>query len=371
MDKQKQLLIDNIRKRRKQKKLQQARHKAAAVVTIAAVAVSSLGFVYTASANEIKLTEINEFTGQNDTTVIKTHTNSLEKILEDNGVSVSEYDKVNLPIESDITEDTDVVITRGKPVTVKTKDGEQVVSVTKADAKAALQEAGIAVGDLDEITADGDRIEVVSVDEQYDIQTESVPFETEYDEDDTLPEGETKVKTEGVEGVKTLTYKVIAKDGAEVSRELVSEDITDAPQNKVILKGTKKSEPAKTVQDLSSSGAAASENGNTIAGHRYSKKITMRATAYSTHPSENGGYTVSAMGNKLGHGIVAVDPSVMPLGSKVYVAAADGSWTYGIASAEDTGGSIKGNKIDLCYEGTVSEVNQFGVRDCVVYILAD
>ena len=363
MDKQKQLLIDNIRKRRKQKKLQQARHKAAAVVTIAAVAVSSLGFVYTASANEIKLTEINEFTGQNDTTVIKTHTNSLEKILEDNGVSVSEYDKVNLPIESDITEDTDVVITRGKLVTVKTKDGEQVVSVTKADAKEALQEAGIAVGDLDEITADGDRIEVVSVDEQYDIQTESVPFETEYDEDDTLPAGETKVKTEGAEGVKTLTYKVIAKDGAEVSRELISEDITDTPQNRVILKGT------KTVQDSSSSGA--SESGNTIAGHRYSKKITMRATAYSTHPSENGGYTVSAMGNKLGHGIVAVDPSVVPLGSKVYVAAADGSWTYGIASAEDTGGAIKGNKIDLCYEGTVSEVNQFGVRDCVVYILAD
>lgn len=368
MDKQKQLLIDNIRKRRKQKKLQQARRKMAAVITIAAVAISSFGFVYTASANEIKLTEINEFTGQNDTTVIKTHTNSLEKILEDNGVSVTEYDKVNLPIESDITEDTDVVITRGKPVTVKTKDGEQVVSVTKADAKEALQEAGIAVGDLDEITADGDRIEVVSVDEQYDIQTESIPFETEYDEDDTLPKGETKVKTEGVEGVKTLTYKVIAKDGAEVSRELVSEDITDAPQNKVILKGTK---PAKTVQDLNSSGAAASESGNTIAGRRYSKKITMRATAYSTHPSENGGYTVSAMGNKLGHGIVAVDPSVVPLGSKVYVAAADGSWTYGIASAEDTGGAIKGNKIDLCYEGTVSEVNRFGVRDCVVYVLAD
>lgn len=365
MDKQKQLLIDNIRKRRKQKKLQQARRKAAAVVTIAAVAVSSLGFVYTASANEIKLTEINEFTGQNDTTVIKTHTNSLEKILEDNGVSVTEYDKMNLPIESDITEDTDVVITRGKPVTVKTKDGEQVVSVTKADAKAALEEAGIAVGDLDEITSDGDRIEVVAVDEQYDVQTESVPFETEYDEDDTLPEGETKVKSEGVEGVKTLTYKVIAKDGAEVSRELISEEITDAPQNKVILKGTKK---AVSVSDSSK---AATESGGTIAGHKYSRKITMRATAYSTHPSENGGYTVSAMGNQLGHGIVAVDPSVVPLGSKVYVAAADGSWAYGIASAEDTGGAIKGNKIDLCYEGTVSEVNQFGVRDCVVYILAD
>ena len=91
-----------------------------------------------------------------------------------------------------------------------------------------------------------------------------------------------------------------------------------------------------------------------------------RATAYSTSPSENGGYTVSAMGNPLGYGIVAVDPSVVPLGSKVYVTSADGSWSYGVASAEDTGGAIKGNKIDLCYG---SNANDFGRRSCVVYIL--
>lgn len=371
MDKQKQMLIDSIRKRRKQKKLQQARRRVAAVVTATVMALSSLGFAYTASANEITLTEINEFTGQNNTMVIKTHTNSLEKILEDNGVSVTEHDKVNVPMESDITEDTDVVITRGKPVTVKTKDGEQTVSVTKADAKAALQEVGISVGELDEINSDGNRIEVISVDEANDIQTESIPFETEYVEDSELPEGETSVRSEGAEGVKTLTYKVVLKDGAEVSRELISEDITDAPKNRVIAKGTKKAAPAKTVQEMSMNDSPATDTGSTIAGHKYSKKITMRATAYSTHPSENGGYTVSAMGNQLGHGIVAVDPSVIPLGSKVYVEAADGSWTYGVASAEDTGGSIKGNKIDLCYEGTVSEVNKFGIRDCVVYVLTD
>lgn len=72
------------------------------------------------------------------------------------------------------------------------------------------------------------------------------------------------------------------------------------------------------------------------------------------------------MGNPLGYGIVAVDPSVVPLGSKVYVTSADGSWSYGVASAEDTGGAIKGNKIDLCYN---SNANDFGRRSCVVYIL--
>ena len=95
----------------------------------------------------------------------------------------------------------------------------------------------------------------------------------------------------------------------------------------------------------------------------------MTATAYSTSPSENGGYTVSAMGNSLGYGIVAVDPSVVPLGSKVYVESTDGTWTYGVASAEDTGGAIKGNRIDLCYEGSVASVNTFGRRSCNVYIL--
>ena len=92
----------------------------------------------------------------------------------------------------------------------------------------------------------------------------------------------------------------------------------------------------------------------------------MTATAYSTDPSENAGYTVSAMGNPLGYGIVAVDPNVIPLGSTVYVTAPDGSWVYGVASAEDTGGAIKGNKIDLCFP---YNNDAFGRRSCVVYVL--
>lgn len=360
--------IMDIRNRRKQKRLKRLRHKIAGLTALAITASASCGFVYTASANEITLTEINEFTGQNNTTVIKTHADSVEEILNDHGVSVSETDKVNVPVSSDITGDTNIVVTYGKQVTVKTKDGEQVVNVTKADAKAALEEAGIAVGDKDEIKADGDVIELVAVNETNEVTTEPIPFETEYVEDDTLPEGETQIGTEGQEGEKTIIHKVTLKDGVETGRELVSEEITKEPVNKVILKGTKKP-AATTVSGSLSTGSNAEDTGSTIAGYKYTKKITMRATAYSTHPSENGGYTVSAMGNPLGHGIVAVDPSIIPLGSKVYIEAADGSWVYGVASAEDTGGAIKGNKIDLCYEGSVSDVNAFGVRDCVVYIL--
>lgn len=371
MDKQRMNLIQDIHKRRERKKQQRARRRVVAFVTMIAVGVGSFGMVYTASANEITLTEINEFTGQSETKVIKTHIDTVEKILEDQGVSVGEADKVNLPVEASVTEGTDIVITRGKQITVKTKDGEQVVSVTKADAKDALAEAGINVGEMDEVTSDGNTIELVAVEEVEEVTTEEVPFETEYVEDSSMAAGEVEVKSEGMSGVKTIIHKVTLRDGAEVSREIMSEDITEAPQNRVVAKGTKVNTPAATtVSGLNSSGAStATDTGNTIAGYKYKKKITMKATAYSTHPSENGGYTVSAMGNALGHGIVAVDPSVIPLGSKVYIEAADGSWVYGVASAEDTGGVIKGNKIDLCYEGSVSEVNKFGVRSCVVYIL--
>lgn len=387
MDEQRMNFINDIRERRARNRRRRMRRRAAMLTALMLAATASCGFVYTASANEITLTEINEFTGQSNTTVIKTHASSVEEILDEHGMSVSEADKISVsssepaateePAQEntdggqagDITGDANIVVMRGKQVTVKTKDGEQVVNVTKADAKAALEEAGITVGENDEVKADGDVIELVSVTEKEEVTTEPVPFETEYVEDDTLAAGETKVSTEGREGEKTIIHKITFKDGVEVNRELVSEDITKEPVNKVVLKGTKPAAtPGPTVSQASAV-TGGSDTGNTIDGHSYSKKITMRATAYSTHPSENGGYTVSAMGNPLGHGIVAVDPSVIPLGSKVYVAAADGSWVYGVASAEDTGGAIKGNKIDLCYEGSVSEVNTFGVRDCVVYIL--
>ena len=132
--------------------------------------------------------------------------------------------------------------------------------------------------------------------------------------------------------------------------------------------GTDIGERAGIDEDIAESGGDAGSSGGIIDGMNYSRRIDMTATAYSTAPEENGGYSVSAMGSPLGYGIVAVDPSVIPLGSTVYVTSDDGSWSYGVASAEDTGGAIKGNRIDLCYD-TTGDVSWFGRRGCVVYVL--
>jgi len=67
-------------------------------------------------------------------------------------------------------------------------------------------------------------------------------------------------------------------------------------------------------------------------------------------------------------GTIAVDPRVVPLGSKVYVQSTNGSWIYGTAVCEDTGGSIKGNKIDLYFD-TQGECIRFGIRKAYMYIL--
>jgi 3D (Asp-Asp-Asp) domain-containing protein len=92
----------------------------------------------------------------------------------------------------------------------------------------------------------------------------------------------------------------------------------------------------------------------------YQRRIVMEATAYTADDPGNSGYT--ANGHRLQHGMVSVDPDVIPLGTQLYVEG------YGYAVADDTGGAIVGNRIDLAMD-TTSEALDFGRRDVVVYVL--
>ena len=113
----------------------------------------------------------------------------------------------------------------------------------------------------------------------------------------------------------------------------------------------------------------------TVAGRAltYSKKLNMRATAYTADPSENGQWgAVDALGNELKLGTVAVDPNVIPLGTKLFVTGyqfrhlPQGGF---IATASDTGGAIKGNKIDIFVPVSKQTGNTFGVQAVQVYVL--
>ncbi len=94
--------------------------------------------------------------------------------------------------------------------------------------------------------------------------------------------------------------------------------------------------------------------------NRYNRAVTMTASAYTAYDDGNSNYTYR--GNMLRKGLAAVDPRVIPLGSRLYIEG------YGYAIADDIGGAIKGNRIDLAYESR-DEAFKFGLRKVTVYIL--
>ena len=158
----------------------------------------------------------------------------------------------------------------------------------------------------------------------------------------------------------------VYNDGVEVSRTEVSRETVCEKQDKVVLKGTKKKTAVKASANKSASKNAStisnSKSGGSTANFSYSRKMTMTATAYSAF-SREGGYGKTASGMTAGYGVVAVDPSVISLGTRLYVEG------YGYAIAADTGGAIKGHKIDLCFEKSNRELMAFGKKKLTVYIL--
>ncbi|MDR9854138.1 3D domain-containing protein [Paenibacillus sp. VCA1] len=105
----------------------------------------------------------------------------------------------------------------------------------------------------------------------------------------------------------------------------------------------------------------------------YNKTLKVKATAYSSAANENGRWgAVDYFGNPLELGTIAVDPSIIPLGTRVLVT---GHSFPGlpkkafVATARDTGSAIKGNRIDIFVPGSPQEVSNFGFQDVELYFI--
>lgn len=179
-----------------------------------------------------------------------------------------------------------------------------------------------------------------------------------------LPAGKEKVVQEGSDGTRTAIYKVVYENGKLVSRKLVRTENNTAV-DEIVAVGTvspASSASGSTAKIVGSGdGILTLDSGKSLA---YSAVKTMSATAYTTGTGGAGRRT--ATGTTVHVGVVAVDPRVIPLGSKLYIVASNGSVIYGYAVAEDTG--VFGNAIDLYYN-TYAQCISFGRRSCQVYIL--
>lgn len=175
-----------------------------------------------------------------------------------------------------------------------------------------------------------------------------IAYKTTVKKDDSLPKGIDRVIQEGKEGRRTVVYEEVYHDGKLVSRIADKEIIRERPVNEVITQGTGTSYVVKATnisQELSSKNYSAKSN-----------KMTVSATAYS-------GDTITATGTRPRWGTIAVDPRIIPYGTKIYIPKFNMTFV-----AEDCGGGIKGNRIDI-FMNSSSACYNWGVRSIEIYIV--
>lgn len=300
--------------------------------------------------------------------------------LEEAGVTVGAEDTLNYEEDKPLFDKMHVRVTRMMEITV-TADGEtQTVETSAQTVEAALEKAGIQLGENDRVepaltekVTEGMAITVKRVEVKEEKVAEDIPFGTVYEDTDALYQGETETRSAGVNGQKEVTYQVTLVDGVEESRQAVSENVVAQPVDEVVLRGTAplpepEPEPETSVDVSGGNGTGTSAGtfvdmyGNVVS---YSSVMSGPCTAYSVP----GGTT--SLGWDAVYGVVAVNPNIIPYGTKMYITSPDGSVVYGYGVAGDTGGAAMAGTIlaDLCYN-TVEECSQIGRREMVIYILS-
>ena len=272
------------------------------------------------------------------------------KFLKDQNIAINEGDVLKSP--DGLYAFSKIEIVRGFDVTIR--DGSQTLKVKSVKSSVAdiLKKNNISYDDddilsnkLDEVISEPTLISVDHIEKKVEQSVVPIPAQIQYVRSPDVFIGRYLEVRAGTNGKKNVESQVVYKNNQEVSRTVLNEEIVTQPIDRVVKVGTK--------------GTTLTSRGESL---RFSKVIDVSAYAYST------GWR-TAIGTTPRVGTIAVDPSVIPLGSRLYVESADGSsWAYGYAVAEDTGSGIKGDKIDL-YMQSSDLCKQFGIRSARVYIL--
>ena len=215
---------------------------------------------------------------------------------------------------------------------------------------------------LEEETYDGMVLRVDRPEILRQVYTAAIPHPVSRCSDPTLPVGTEAVLTPGTDGEMRCTAEITYLGGQEAGRQVLSETVTRQPVAEIIAVGTG-SAPAVSEKPVIADGRITLPTGEVLT---YTRTDTVRATAY-TH-TDRGCDTVTATGTRVHRGTAAVDPRFIPYGTRMFIVSSDGSYVYGIAAAEDCGGDIKGDRMDL-YLPTHAQCTAFGRRVCTVYFL--
>lgn len=290
--------------------------------------------------------------------IIMTEGGTVAEVLQAAGITVGEYDRVIPDRTEPVSPELNIVVQRALPVTIIADGAETEHWVFAATVGEALRAAGVDLGPLDRVEPSrGTPIEphasirVVRVVEEFIEETERLPYKVLRWAAPDLERGQTQVLRKGREGIIKNTVRVVYEDGRPVSRTIVSSEVVQSVVDEIIGEGTRTS----TLTVDTPEGPLP-----------YIEVREMVATGYEPGPISTGEWSdgLTFTGLRAQRGIIAVDPTVIPLGTRLYVEG------YGLGVAADIGGAIKGNRIDLCFD-TYEEAIQWGRRTVKVYILAE
>lgn len=308
---------------------------------ILAVSVASIsGFAW----NDKEVTIVAD--GQ--TKVVKTHLNSADGILHDAGIAPGKYDVI-LRSTNTVQNGTVLTLIRAFPVHVTVDGVERDVMTVQTTARGLADELGykapnyVTLGDGEGRLAPNSKIEIARVTGRSEKTFEQpIAVQVIREQDDTLPAGQEEVIQEGQAGIEQVQQEIYYQDGKAIKKDIIRTTTIKQMVPQIIKVGTR-----ETVE--TSRGAM-----------RYREVITMEASAYT--PADGDGRGITATGMLARPGVVAVDPNVIPLGTRLYIPG------YGMAIAADTGGAIRGNRIDLLMEDYSAAMN-FGRQSVEVYVL--
>lgn len=303
------------------------------------------------------------------TTSYYTTADTVGDFFDNEDITLTEHDVVSVDKDIEIEDRLTIKIEKAFPITVMDGNNKQEIWTTSGTVKELLNKKDIILNDLDRVepslettlTAKG-TVEITRVEKVTDVVEEEQGFSTVKKSDATMKKGTEKVVSEGKPGMVEKQYEVTLENGKEVDRKLIKETVKSEPQERIVAIGTKVEEP-KTVASApkSSSPELVSRSGKNSGG----KTLYMQATAYNWDCNSCDGRGITSTGYNLKknpHGVIAVDPNVIPLGTRVYIEG------YGHYVARDTGGAIKGNKIDI-HMPTLKQARNFGGKKVKVTIL--
>lgn len=286
-------------------------------------------------------------------------------ILENAGMGLGEYDSYTTAGSSSIT------IRRALEVQLQYRGTACSVRSSGETVGALLDRLGLDISREDTLShplsapvTDGMELVIdhtVTREESY---TTTIPHETTLCMDASLPEGTEEIHVQGKDGELLSTAIVTYVNGRETGRQIISQKQTIAPITEIIGQGVARTEaPESRDMPLIQDGYIIMPSGEILT---YYKTDYVTATGY-TH-TDAGCDMITSTGTTVHYGTVAVDPRFIPYGTRMLIVSHDGERYYGIATAEDCGGAIKRDRMDL-YFPTYQECIEFGRRRCTIYFL--